>query len=335
MRHQSLPRQPPENLNPDLHPLTASRLTRAHWTPTLTDVARTYNKWAQLIEGLFGGPHVKASVERVAVFVDVGYLFAQGSIELSGGKLSRKALELDYGAVVAALRRFAESASKLPLLRIYWYDGTNQGPTAVQIAMARLDNVKVRLGFVNASGQQKGVDSLIVTDMIALARNGAMAECVLLSGDEDLRVGVQQAQEYGVRVHLLGVKPARGSQSMFLYQEADTTHEWNRSDISEFMGIKRTENHDVDSQSGSKGSDRGLRVLTDQLRFVAKSIADGIPESELRSLAACVKREGMHPKELDGQLLALGRQVLGRFLSKSEKRRIRDEFRKALASRSR
>ena len=71
--------------------------------------------------------------------------------------------------------------------------------------------------------------------MITLARNRAMAECVLLSGDEDLRVGVQQAQEYGVRVHLLGIKPARGSQSLFLLQEADATHEWEASDLRSFM----------------------------------------------------------------------------------------------------
>ena len=70
-------------------------VTRAHWTPTLTNVARTYNKWAQLIEGLFGGPHVKASVERVAVFVDASYISAQCSFELSGQWLSRIVFDLD------------------------------------------------------------------------------------------------------------------------------------------------------------------------------------------------------------------------------------------------
>ena len=106
---------------------------------------------------------------RVAVFVDAGYIFAQDSFELSRGKPSRSAIELDFGAAVSALRRFVERASKLPLLRIYWYEASYQGPTAVQIAMAESDDVKVRLGFLNSSGQQKGVDSLIVSDMIALA----------------------------------------------------------------------------------------------------------------------------------------------------------------------
>ena len=71
------------------------------------------------------------------------------------------------------------------------------------------------------------MDSLIVTDMIALAHDGAIAECTVLSGDEDLRVSTQLAQGFRVQVHLLGVKPVRGSQSMFLYREADTSHEWN------------------------------------------------------------------------------------------------------------
>ena len=141
----------------------------------------------------------------------------------------------DHRAVAAKLKAFAEAVSDLPSLRIYWYDGTSQGPTPQHVTLARQKDVKVRLGSVNPQGQQKGVDSLIVTDMITLARNGAMAECVLLSGDEDLKVGVQQAQVYGVRIHLLGIKPARGSQSLFLLQQADATHEWEGSDLNSFL----------------------------------------------------------------------------------------------------
>ncbi len=123
-----------------------------------------------------------------------------------------------------AINAFAEFARKLsgvPLLRVYWYDGTSTGPTAQHLTLAHLEDVKVRLGFVNSAGEQKGVDSLIVTDMITLARNRAISDAVLVSGDEDLRVGVQQAQEFGARVHLIGIKPSRGSQSLFLMQEAE------------------------------------------------------------------------------------------------------------------
>ena len=124
-------------------------------------------------------------MDRVAVFVDAGYLFAQGSVALCGEKLARGEIVLDHRAVVAKLKTFAESQVNLDLLRIYWYDGTAQGPTPQHITLAEQAGVKVRLGFVNSVGQQKGVDSLIVTDMITLARNRGVAECVLLSGDED------------------------------------------------------------------------------------------------------------------------------------------------------
>lgn len=274
-------------------------------------------------------------MNRVAVFVDAGYLFAQGSYELSGEKQFRSAIELDLHKVVASLRQFAESASKLPLLRIYWYDGSYQGPTTSQIAMARMDNVKVRLGFVNSFGQQKGVDSLIVTDMITLARNGAMAECVLLSGDEDLRVGVQQAQEFGVRVHLLGVKPVRGTQSMFLYQEADTTHEWDRSDLSEFMGLRQSDNRDIKSHARASRPVYDHEGAPDRLQRVAMSVAGEIPEAELKQLVKRIKRNGVRPRDIDSQLLVRGREALGRDLDDSEKSRVRHEFQKALASRSR
>jgi len=83
----------------------------------------------------------------------------------------------------------------------------------------------VRLGFLNSAGQQKGVDSLIVTDLVELARNRAVGDVVLVSGDEDVRIGVQLAQSFGVRVHLVGVKPCAGNQSPELRQEADTCTE--------------------------------------------------------------------------------------------------------------
>jgi uncharacterized LabA/DUF88 family protein len=137
-------------------------------------------------------------MDRVAAFVDAGYLFAQGSTLLAGRKLTRSEVVLDHDAVVRMLTAFCEATAKVPLLRIYWYDGTSTGPTPQHLTLAHLSNLKMRLGFVNSVGEQKGVDSLIVTDMIALARNGAISDAVLLSGDEDLRVGVQQAQEFGV-----------------------------------------------------------------------------------------------------------------------------------------
>jgi NYN domain len=166
-------------------------------------------------------------MDRVAVLIDAGYLFAAGSTLLAGHKLRRGETRLDEVAALAFFDGLAR-ATGLALLRIYWYDGTNAGPSPVHTSLAYRSNVKVRLGIVNSAGEQKGVDSLIVTDLINLSRNRAMADAILLTGDEDIRVGVQQAQELGVRVHLVGIEPAQSNQSNLLRQEVDTTRESRR-----------------------------------------------------------------------------------------------------------
>ncbi|MFT5431263.1 MAG: uncharacterized LabA/DUF88 family protein [Myxococcota bacterium] len=100
--------------------------------------------------------------------------------------------------------------------------GTNSGPSPQHTALAVHDMIKARLGRMNEFGQQKGVDSLIVADMINLARKGAMATAILLTGDEDIRVGVQHVQEHGVVVHVVGIAPVQQTQSNLLLQESET-----------------------------------------------------------------------------------------------------------------
>src|SRR3989442_12157084 len=78
-----------------------------------------------------------------------------------------------------------------------------------QTTLAHHVGLKLRLGTLNNAGEQKGVDSLIVTDLIELARNGAIADAVLISGDEDLRVAARVAETLGVRVPV----PAGGEPS--------------------------------------------------------------------------------------------------------------------------
>jgi uncharacterized LabA/DUF88 family protein len=269
-------------------------------------------------------------MDRVAVFVDAGYLFAQGSIALTGKKLTRSQLQLDHNKTLAALEQFACQISTLPLLRLYWYDGTSTGPTDQHTALAYLANLKLRLGFVNSHGQQKGVDSLIFTDMISLARNGAMADAVLLSGDEDLRVGVQQAQELGVRVHLLGIRPSRGSQSTFLLQEADTVHEWGPDELSPFLSV-RPPPLDLAEPTDFPFSE----TERDPLLSVARGLAHGLSEVEKSAVLQQYEEGGQLPKDLDGRLLAKGRSAQQADLDSAQKRRIRAQFLEACRQRDR
>jgi hypothetical protein len=265
-------------------------------------------------------------MNRVGVFADAGYLFAQGSILLSGAKLPRGRVVLDHDALVQDLGSFAKEVSGAPLLRVYWYDGTSTGPTAQHLTLAHLDDVKVRLGFVNSVGEQKGVDSLIVTDMITLARNHAIGDAVLISGDEDLRVGVQQAQEFGVRVHLVGIKPSRGNQSLFLLQEADTTHEWAADKVSRFLACKAKAPLASDLIPATAALSPSGTTPADPLDLVAAKVTGMLAGSELVALVDAFERTNQLPRDVDGKLLGVCRAALGRDLDPSEKKRIRLAF---------
>jgi len=272
-------------------------------------------------------------MDRVAVFVDAGYLFAQGSAALFGSKRTRYALVLDAPTAIERLRLFASlKARGRELLRIYWYDGSIGGArlTTDQATLANLDDVKLRLGFVNSSGQQKGVDSLIVTDMIELARLKSITDAILLSGDEDVRVGVHIAQNYGVRVHLLGIHPSKGSQSHQLMQESDTTTEWDSSEIGLFLAI-RPEASVVESEPQLIFEDlvTGGEIIEESvMRFVTN-----LDASELQGVTTYWETNRGVPTNLDGKLLATCSQAIGRRLEPQETKHMRAVFQKAVKSR--
>lgn len=278
-------------------------------------------------------------MDRVAVFVDAGYLFAAGSIAISGEKLPRGRLALNYASVVRSLELVAAKMTSLPLLRIYWYDGTSTGPTPQHLALGYRNGIKVRLGFVNSQGAQKGVDSLIVTDMIDLARNRAMTDAVLLSGDEDIRVGVQLAQTFGVKVHLIGIEPSRKNQSGFLVQEADSTLEWSRSDLESFLSVipiaEETIAHAaiadvsrgvpitvIPSTEHTQASEpRALAVFTQ----VAEEVASSMARPEIFALVQAASASQV-PKDVDRRLLVRASALLGSQLDGSQKRALRARF---------
>jgi uncharacterized LabA/DUF88 family protein len=166
--------------------------------------------------------------------VDAGYLFASGGKLLTGARQQRSQLHLDHERVLELLAQKLNELSGLPLLRVYWYDGASSGPNPAQVALAYRPNVKLRLGLVD-HGEQQGVDQLILEDLQTLAQNRAMVDALLLSGDADLLPAVEQAQAIGVRVHLLGIAPARENQAAALVQAADTAHELSELEVSSFL----------------------------------------------------------------------------------------------------
>lgn len=255
----------------------------------------------------------------VAVFVDAGYLFAQGSTALKGANAPRSQLKLITSAVVAELKRVAlERSAGCRLLRIYWYDGIVSGRLSIdQSALANTDDIKLRLGQINSAGQQKGVDSLIVTDLIELARNRAISDALLVSGDEDVRIGVQIAQSFGVRVHLLGIEAGKNSQSTLLVQESDTTSLWTKAEVDKFLIIK--------TPSGPPSATPSAIDLP-TLETVAFELVAKLDNDQISSFAAYRKTNKNVPPDFDGKLLAVARDVIGRDLDQKEKRNLRASF---------
>jgi hypothetical protein len=73
----------------------------------LYDGRPDYLLMGRLVAGPFGGLfYFGGSMDRVAVFVDAGYLFGQGSALLSGKKLNRSEISLEYSAVIKTISNF-------------------------------------------------------------------------------------------------------------------------------------------------------------------------------------------------------------------------------------
>ncbi|GII75485.1 NYN domain-containing protein [Sphaerisporangium rufum] len=163
---------------------------------------------------------------KYAVLVDVGYLYAAAGEVLLGAK-ERKEYRVAADELIQALKKHAMERIPGELLRIYWYDAArDRVPTVDQRVIAQLPWVKVRLGNLNARGQQKGVDAQIRSDLEALARHHAVSDTILIAGDEDMVPAVEAAQTFGVRIHLWGVEPPYGTnQAERLVWESDTVEE--------------------------------------------------------------------------------------------------------------
>ncbi|MDQ2876626.1 MAG: NYN domain-containing protein, partial [Actinomycetota bacterium] len=175
-------------------------------------------------------------MSRYAIMVDVGYIYASAG-ELLFSAASRREYKVDADKLIQALTRHAEEQLRGELLRIYWYDAArDRVPTIDQRVIAQMPWVKLRLGNLNARGQQKGVDAQIRADMEALARHRAITDAVLVAGDEDMVPAVEAAQAYGVRVHLWGVEPPYGTnQAERLVWESDTVDVLERAFMEPFF----------------------------------------------------------------------------------------------------
>ena len=252
------------------------------------------------------------------MFVDAGYVYAQGSVLLKKKKLHRESINLSEKQVLEYLDKSAHNvAPGARLLRIYWYDGLlkTKSPSLAQ-------------------------------DLIELARNRAISDALILSGDEDIKIGVQVAQTYGVRVHLLGIKPAKGSQSERLMMESDTCQEWDEAVVSQWMRFDDIEANVAEFSQSTES----VRLPTESVRLPTGSQDSELPAPDkfqaivdfevdelINSLSASdldrhVEFLNLYPgrihSDIDRHTLASLRNRLGRDLTNDE----RKEYRQILAT---
>jgi len=142
-----------------------------------------------------------------AIYVDVGYLLASAATRVTGTSL-RRGVTVDHRALIEGLIQQAETDSGLPLLRVNWYDSGARPsgmPDLHQEEIGLLPRVKLRLGRISHSGEQKGVDLRIGLDLATHGRNRVVDVIYLVSGDDDLTEAVEEAQGHGVQVVVLAV----------------------------------------------------------------------------------------------------------------------------------
>lgn len=176
-------------------------------------------------------------MDRCALFVDAGYLLADGAMAVHGTR-HRDAVSWDYSGLLDLLGRLARERTGLSLLRCYWYEATVEGRrTPEHDAVADLPNLKLRLGRVRP-GRREGVDTLIYRDLTALARRRAVCDAVVVSGDEDMVQAVIEAQDYGLRVTVVHVTvDGNWTVARTLRQECDDLIEIGASHVRPYVNL--------------------------------------------------------------------------------------------------
>ena len=143
-------------------------------------------------------------MDRCALFVDAGYVLADGAMAVHGTR-HRESVSWDYAGLLHFLGNIARERTSLPLLRCYWYEATVEGRrTSEHDALADLPGLKLRLGRMRP-GRREGVEGEIRRDLTTLARNNAISDALLVSAEEDLAQVVADVQDLGIRVLIVHI----------------------------------------------------------------------------------------------------------------------------------
>lgn len=220
-------------------------------------------------------------MDKYVVLVDAGYVYAEGSKLMYGeiGPTHINGNEFN-SAIYDKIEDFFVNELQEPLprrLRMYWYDAKDRSQW-----IAAIPGITLRLGRVNYSGAQKGVDGAIIRDMLTLCDTGKVSDIFLISGDEDLIEGVSKVKDQGVLVHLFQFKTKINNMSHALLNEADGLLEIHQAD----MRTAITGPGDiVDEEKTAPVSTRFLnKELEGELQFLYPSIIQRYSVKELMTM---------------------------------------------------
>ncbi len=255
-------------------------------------------------------------MDSFVVMVDAGYLYAAGG-RLCLGASSRSEVRLDFPAATKGLAELGRRHSGLRHLRTYWYDAAiNAQPTPAHYAVGFLPGVKLRLGRLTSAGQ-KGVDSRIVRDLIVLSRDRAVSTAYVLSGDEDIREGMIEAQDQGVSVALLGIQPApdeTGNQALALISDADDHLILDKPAMQDWFTIREFD----PAAAGDPATPDELAARNFGEQFAAAWAASAEPQA-MRALLAGYPHL---PNDLDRRLMEEADDRIGNVYERESLRRV-------------
>jgi uncharacterized LabA/DUF88 family protein len=252
-----------------------------------------------------------------AAFIDAGFLFGAGSQAVFGVIRPRSELKLravpELLEVISSTVTAQSGLTDTHLLRTYWYDGAPAyRPHPEQLEIGGLPKVKLRLGRTTASGQ-KGVDGLLILDLITLAQAPKGLDlAILFSGDEDLREAVRFAQGLGVTV-AVAYCGARSSVSGLLQAEADHLVLIDTADVATHLVSAGMSPSPDESQDQPVIVDPGTSAVVvpdvDE-QTLSDLAADFVASEEYRVLGG-IQADGKLPHVLDLRLMERLRVAAG------------------------
>ena len=268
-------------------------------------------------------------MEKYSILVDAGYFWAQART-MTPNPQEKKLPIVDQILMRQSLLRLGQRLlPKRELFRIYWYDGyIEKDPhgrgirTNFNEKIAELNNFKLRLGTVNSAGQQKGVDGLIIADLITLAQNHIVSDVLLISGDADLAPGVSTAQMLGIRVHQVELGPKEAT-SPVLRREVDCSFFWPENEIQLFIDSKYAARDFavLPKLSNYSTADSDAKVLgrqeIEELKDALSSLSSIFSQSEIQELQSISDTKKI-PPELDKKALKYLSDAIKGGLSKTQ-----------------